>query len=54
MTCYKKLDMKDIKCAYAHNQTTRVVSRVHAWPRVILVRVICVSNACHTRLALNL
>ena len=41
---------------YTHmlNQTARVAKHIHAYEHVIFVRVTRVSDACHTRLVLNL
>ena len=41
-------------CIRVLNQTARVTERVHAYEYVIFACVTRVSDACHTRLALNL
>ena len=41
-------------CIRVLNQTARVALRVHAYERVILVRVTCVSDVYQTHSALNL
>ena len=40
-----------IVCIRVLNQTACVAERVHAYERVIFVRVTSVSDACHTHLA---